>query len=73
MQAGQFFLKYEDEENDKVVLASDSDLAAAVDHAKTAGLKVWLNGIGGRGAWRKIIFRLMSLFRFFSLKKNVWE
>ncbi|KAK7369650.1 hypothetical protein VNO80_11692 [Phaseolus coccineus] len=30
---------YEDEENDKVVLASDSDLAAAVDHAKAAGLK----------------------------------
>ncbi|KAH1251402.1 CBS domain-containing protein CBSCBSPB5 [Glycine max] len=30
---------YEDEDNDKVVLASDSDLAAAVDHAKTAGLK----------------------------------
>lgn len=40
MQAGQFFLQYEDEDNDKVVLASDSDLAAAVDHAKTAGLKV---------------------------------
>ncbi|CAJ2676638.1 unnamed protein product [Trifolium pratense] len=30
---------YEDEEHDKVVLASDSDLAAAVDHAKMAGLK----------------------------------
>ncbi|QCD85007.1 CBS domain-containing protein CBSCBSPB1-like isoform X1 [Vigna unguiculata] len=30
---------YEDEENDKIVLASDSDLAAAVDHAKAAGLK----------------------------------
>ncbi|KAK7399240.1 hypothetical protein VNO78_10419 [Psophocarpus tetragonolobus] len=30
---------YEDEENDKVVLASDSDLTAAVDHAKTVGLK----------------------------------
>ncbi|XP_061373765.1 CBS domain-containing protein CBSCBSPB1-like [Gastrolobium bilobum] len=30
---------YEDEEHDKVVLASDSDLAAAVEHAKTAGLK----------------------------------
>ncbi|XP_027343168.1 CBS domain-containing protein CBSCBSPB1-like [Abrus precatorius] len=30
---------YEDEEHDKVVLASDSDLTAAVDHAKTAGLK----------------------------------
>ncbi|CAL5214754.1 unnamed protein product [Lathyrus oleraceus] len=30
---------YEDEEHDQVVLASDSDLAAAVDHAKTAGLK----------------------------------
>ncbi|KAI4336334.1 hypothetical protein L6164_014872 [Bauhinia variegata] len=30
---------YEDEDRDKVVLASDSDLAAAVDHAKMAGLK----------------------------------
>ncbi|KAJ1411851.1 PB1 domain [Sesbania bispinosa] len=30
---------YEDEEHDKVVLASDSDLVAAVDHAKTAGMK----------------------------------
>lgn len=30
---------YEDEEHDKVVLASDNDLAAAVDHAKAAGLK----------------------------------
>ncbi|XP_019464597.1 PREDICTED: CBS domain-containing protein CBSCBSPB1-like isoform X2 [Lupinus angustifolius] len=32
-------IMYEDEEHDKVVLASDSDLAAAVDHAKKAGLK----------------------------------
>lgn len=30
---------YEDEEHDKVVLASDSDLVAAVDHARQAGLK----------------------------------
>ncbi|XP_057423992.1 CBS domain-containing protein CBSCBSPB1 isoform X2 [Lotus japonicus] len=30
---------YEDEDHDKVVLASDSDLAAAVDHARMAGLK----------------------------------
>ncbi|KAK2445324.1 CBS domain-containing protein cbscbspb1 [Trifolium repens] len=30
---------YEDEDHDKVVLASDSDLAAAVEHARTAGLK----------------------------------
>ncbi|KAL5795290.1 hypothetical protein ACOSQ2_000110 [Xanthoceras sorbifolium] len=30
---------YEDEDNDKVVLASDSDLAAAVDHARLAGWK----------------------------------
>ncbi|KAI4343598.1 hypothetical protein L6164_010932 [Bauhinia variegata] len=30
---------YEDEDHDKVVLASDSDLAAAVDHARAAGLK----------------------------------
>ncbi|XP_019457614.1 PREDICTED: CBS domain-containing protein CBSCBSPB1-like isoform X2 [Lupinus angustifolius] len=32
-------IMYEDEEHDKVVLASDSDLAAAVDHAKKANLK----------------------------------
>ncbi|KAK7302266.1 hypothetical protein RJT34_13151 [Clitoria ternatea] len=30
---------YEDEDHDKVVLASDGDLATAVDHARTAGLK----------------------------------
>ncbi|GMH01143.1 hypothetical protein Nepgr_002982 [Nepenthes gracilis] len=30
---------YEDEDHDKVVLASDSDLAAAVDHARLAGWK----------------------------------
>lgn len=32
---------YEDKDHDKVVLASDSDLAPAVDHARTADLKVW--------------------------------
>ncbi|KAK4487460.1 hypothetical protein RD792_005905 [Penstemon davidsonii] len=32
-------LLYEDEDNDKVVLASDSDLQAAVDHARLAGWK----------------------------------
>ncbi|XP_058103123.1 CBS domain-containing protein CBSCBSPB5-like [Magnolia sinica] len=30
---------YEDEDHDKVILASDSDLAAAVDHARLAGWK----------------------------------
>ncbi|XP_047338734.1 CBS domain-containing protein CBSCBSPB5-like [Impatiens glandulifera] len=30
---------YEDEDHDKVVLASDNDLAAAVDHARLAGWK----------------------------------
>ncbi|GAB2221364.1 hypothetical protein Droror1_Dr00012539 [Drosera rotundifolia] len=30
---------YEDEDHDKVVLASDSDLAAAVDHARLSGWK----------------------------------
>ncbi|KAJ8634179.1 hypothetical protein MRB53_027515 [Persea americana] len=30
---------YEDEDRDKVILASDSDLAAAVDHARLAGWK----------------------------------
>lgn len=43
---------YEDEDHDKVVLASDSDLAAAVDHARTAGLKglkLHLDYTGARG------------------------
>lgn len=35
-------LQYEDEDHDKVVLASDNDLAAAVEHARSAGLKVRL-------------------------------
>ncbi|CAL9180927.1 unnamed protein product [Musa hybrid cultivar] len=30
---------YEDEDHDKVILASDGDLVAAVDHARQAGLK----------------------------------
>ncbi|XP_077212204.1 CBS domain-containing protein CBSCBSPB1-like [Tasmannia lanceolata] len=32
-------ITYEDEEHDRVILASDSDLAAAIDHAKLAGWK----------------------------------
>lgn len=47
---------YEDEDHDKVVLASDSDLAAAVDHAKTAGLKglkLYLDYEGTQGHHRK--------------------
>lgn len=32
-------MQYEDEDGDKVVLASDDDLAAAVDHARMAGWK----------------------------------
>ncbi|XP_019430763.1 PREDICTED: CBS domain-containing protein CBSCBSPB1-like isoform X4 [Lupinus angustifolius] len=32
-------IMYEDEDHDKVVLSSDSDLAAAVHHARIAGLK----------------------------------
>lgn len=32
-------LQYEDEDRDKVVLASDDDLTAAVDHARLAGWK----------------------------------
>ncbi|XP_031373814.1 CBS domain-containing protein CBSCBSPB5-like isoform X2 [Punica granatum] len=44
---------YEDEDHDKVVLASDSDLAAAVDHARSAGWKglrlhLDYSGKGGR-------------------------
>ena len=33
-------LQYEDEDHDKVLLASDSDLQAAIDHAKSIGWKV---------------------------------
>lgn len=33
-------MQYEDEDHDKVVLASDGDLAAALDHATLAGWKV---------------------------------
>ena len=40
MQASQILLQYEDEDHDKVILASDSDLVAAVDHARMVGLKV---------------------------------
>lgn len=35
-----FLLQYEDEDKDKVILESDEDLIAAVDHAKVAGWKV---------------------------------
>ncbi|KAJ1275516.1 hypothetical protein BS78_05G141700 [Paspalum vaginatum] len=43
---------YEDEDGDKVVLASDDDLAAAVDHARLAGwkgLKLFLDYSGTTG------------------------
>ena len=33
-------LQYEDEDHDKVILSSDSDLIAAVDHARQIGWKV---------------------------------
>jgi hypothetical protein len=32
--------QYDDDEGDRVVLANDSDLAAAIQHAKSAGWKV---------------------------------
>jgi hypothetical protein len=34
--------QYEDEDHDKVILSSDSDLVAAVDHARQIGWKVIL-------------------------------
>lgn len=33
-------VQYEDEDNDKVILASDGDLVAAVEHAKSIDWKV---------------------------------
>lgn len=47
---------YEDEDRDKVVLASDSDLAAAVDHARLAGwkgLRLHLDYSGGTHGRRR--------------------
>lgn len=38
-------MQYEDEDGDKVVLATDSDLAAAVDHARLSGWKVMLTSL----------------------------
>ncbi|XP_074563007.1 CBS domain-containing protein CBSCBSPB5-like isoform X1 [Curcuma longa] len=46
---------YEDEDGDKVVLACDGDLIAAVDHARVAGwkgLRLYLDYTGSRG-WKK--------------------
>ncbi|KAG9130769.1 hypothetical protein Leryth_012696 [Lithospermum erythrorhizon] len=46
---------YDDEDHDKVVLASDSDLAAAVQHAKSVGwkgLKLYLDYSGTSGRRR---------------------
>lgn len=40
MLIGGFTLQYEDEDHDKVVLSSDNDLSAAVQHAKLVGWKV---------------------------------
>ncbi|KAF2598640.1 hypothetical protein F2Q68_00012529 [Brassica cretica] len=48
---------YEDEDHDKVLLASDSDLQAAIDHAKSIGwksLRLYLDDSkGGKGARRR--------------------
>ncbi|WZZ37289.1 hypothetical protein YC2023_020690 [Brassica napus] len=50
-------LQYEDEDHDKVLLASDSDLQAAIDHAKSIGwksLRLYLDDSkGGKGARRR--------------------
>jgi hypothetical protein len=35
-----FFQKYDDDEGDKVLLATDNDLIAAIEHARSAGWKV---------------------------------
>ncbi|XP_010442213.1 PREDICTED: CBS domain-containing protein CBSCBSPB5-like [Camelina sativa] len=48
-------IMYEDEDNDKVVLASDNDLGAAVEHAKSIGwkgLKLHLDHTEERGHMR---------------------
>ncbi|CAG7892805.1 unnamed protein product, partial [Brassica rapa] len=50
-------IMYEDEDNDKVILASDGDLVAAVEHAKSIdwkGLKLHLDYVEARGHRRGV-------------------
>ncbi|KAL8140880.1 hypothetical protein V2J09_006901 [Rumex salicifolius] len=54
---------YEDEEHDKVLLASDSDLAAAIEHARSAnwkGLRLYLDYSGSRGRRRTTVSRVQG-------------
>lgn len=40
MKLFMFLLQYEDDEGDKVLLTTDSDLVGAISHARSLGLKV---------------------------------
>lgn len=42
-------MQYEDDEGDKVLLATDGDLIGAINHARTTGLKVVFS-LSGYGA-----------------------
>ncbi|KAB2073031.1 hypothetical protein ES319_A07G057300v1 [Gossypium barbadense] len=53
---------YEDEDHDKVVLASDNDLQVAVEHAKSVGLKITFRLFGNeRSSSKGLGFRMHGL------------
>lgn len=75
-------MQYEDEDNDKVILASDGDLVAAVEHAKSIDWKVTLKntyiihfvnqscfGLGSRNMVAKVQNPNPYLDRF---KESLW-
>lgn len=55
------YFQYEDDEGDKVLLATDGDLLGAVSHARSVGLKVIYIGFVCHGFWIFISFQTFCL------------
>ncbi|OWM71903.1 hypothetical protein CDL15_Pgr017786 [Punica granatum] len=52
--------RYEDEEGDKVLLATDGDLVAAVSYARSMGMKMYKSESNGEGERRDSIDHLLE-------------
>ncbi|KAG2565534.1 hypothetical protein PVAP13_7NG115934 [Panicum virgatum] len=66
---------YEDEDGDKVVLASDDDLAAAVDHVRMAGwkgLKLFLDYSGTSGRRKSVASSSGAMAVGMSSSRDAW-
>ncbi|KAJ1704059.1 hypothetical protein LUZ63_003838 [Rhynchospora breviuscula] len=63
---------YEDEDHDKVILASDSDLTAAVDHARQIGWKSLRLHLDYSGSGRRKGSRSAGSDNFDYAQKNAW-